>query len=269
MMIIEPIKYIINEHVTNRNMIMQLARENTKKETSRTSLGVFWIYFRDLIYFGVYIVFRFLMSGGGEIDGMNSIAFVLLGLISWFFISDVLNKGANAIKAYRGIIKSIKFPISTIPTISVFSIFYQRLVVFGVGFLIPVLFGYFNRMNILWGIYFCICNLIMMVSINLIFSAFVAISGDFHQLYMAISRILIYILPVIWSYSKIKDNIYLEFILKLNPMGYVITGFRDALALGKGPTVEYTIYFWGVTCLIFYFGCLVQFKLKKYFADFV
>ena len=82
MMIIEPIKYIINEHVTNRNMIMQLARENTKKETSRTSLGVFWIYFRDLIYFGVYIVFRFLMSGGGEIDGMNSIAFVLLGLIS-------------------------------------------------------------------------------------------------------------------------------------------------------------------------------------------
>lgn len=267
-MIIQAVKYIISEHWNNRELIRKVAKDNTKRETSRTSLGVFWLYFRDLIYFSVYIVFRILMSGNSEVDGMDNVAFVLLGLISWFFMADVLNKGAAAIKANRGIIKSIKFPICTLPSISVCSIFYQRLFVFGVGFAVPVLFGYLDRINIFWGIYFIFCNVMLMISINLIFSALVAISGDFHQLYMALTRILLYLLPVIWTFTKIS-NPYLVILLKLNPMSYVISGFRNALALGQGPALYETIYFWIMVLVIFSFGSVVQFKLKKYYSDFV
>ena len=58
-------------------------------------------------------------------------------------------------------------------------------------------------------------------------------------------------------------------ILKLNPMYYVVNGYRNAL-INKHwfwETPLQMIYFWVVTLLILGLGLLVFRRLRKHFAD--
>lgn len=265
---LESIKFVIKEHVDNRKMIMQLSFENMNQQTIRTSLGVFWIYFRDVMYFIVYTLFRVLTSGGGNIMGMNPIVYLLLGLIPFFFMNEVLNRGTSAIKNNKSIIQSIKFPITTIPTIDVLTIFFQRIFTFIIMLIIVYAFGYGKQIHYIKVLYFMVAMLSCMFILNLIISAFVAVSTDFHQLYMSLMRILIFICPVIWTFDTIK-NPFLNVLLHLNPLAYVLSGFRNAFVLGGMPSIQYTLYFWACMLILFVIGCRVQFKLRKFYADFI
>ena len=78
-----------------------------------------------------------------------------------------------------------------------------------------------------------------MVSMNLLLSAFVAVSEDFHQLYLAIVRVIIYSLPIMWSYDKV-DSTLIHILLRINPMVYVIRGFRNVFVQGMTQNIGYS-----------------------------
>lgn len=262
------VKFVIGEHIENRRRILNLAIENMNKQTIRSSMGVFWLYFRDFIYFLVYTLFRVVTSGGGTIMNMNPIVYLLLGLIPFFFVNEVLNRGTAAIKNSKNIITSIKFPITTIPTIEVLSIFFQRILTFALMIMIVYFFGYGKSINYLKVLYFMFSMLVCMLVLNLLLSAFVAISTDFHQLYMSFMRILIFVVPVIWTFDNITNPI-LNVILHLNPLAYIINGFRYACVLGGMPSFGYTMYFWVSMIVLLLMGCHIQYKLRRYYADFI
>ena len=43
------------------------------------------MYIKDFIYYSVFILFRFFMSGGRKIDGMPFILYLVLGLVAMVF----------------------------------------------------------------------------------------------------------------------------------------------------------------------------------------
>ncbi len=265
---VEAIKYIFNEHINNYRLVIKLAIMNMEKQTIRTSIGVLWNYFHDIVYILVFIMFRVLITGYGNIMDMNSIVYMLTGLIPWFFISDVLNQGSTSIKSNKGIVQSLKFPISILPTTEVLSIFARRFFTFFLLLIISAIFGYLRFFSIGLFLYYLICLIFLMISINWILSAFVAVSEDFHQMYLAFVRVLIYSLPILWSFENNK-SIVTNIALRINPMVYVLDGFRDVFVLGYPPHLYYTIYFWIFIVLCILIGSFVQFKLKKFYSDFL
>ena len=61
----------------------------------------------------------------------------------------------------------------------------------------------------------------------------------------------------------------LQTVLKLNPMFYVVQGYRDSF-VSFSPFWEHpylTAYFWSVAIVMFVGGALVFKKLKPQFAD--
>lgn len=266
---IKAIGFVVSEHKNNLYRIWQMGKSHMQKQTIRTSLGIGWVFIRDLIYFGVFTLFRYLMSGGAQVEGMNFIVFLILGLVPWFFMNEVINNGSNAIKMNRAIITSLKFPITVIPTIEVLAIFLKRLFTLLVAFGISIGFGYLSNFNPLLFLYYVFAMLILMIFYNLIISAFVAISDDFNQLYLSIVRVMFFALPIIWSFETIAHIHWAVYLLKMNPIVYIITGFRDAFVLGNAPDLEYTIYFWAVCLLMFVLGCVIQYRLRKYYSDYI
>lgn len=266
---LDAIKYIVSEHKTNKDMILKLSLINIGKQTIRTTLGPLWVYIHDILYFSVFILFRILLAGNGNIEGMNNLVYLITGLVPWFFMSEVLNLGANAIKNNSGIIKSIKFPVSIIPTIEVLAIFLKRILTFILIFIVIIYYGYISKFNIILFIYYILCMFILMWSINFLICPFVAISADFNQVYLAINRVLMYSLPVIWSFENIVEYKWLTVLLRINPMVYVINGFRNAFFLGGMPDIMYTFYFFGCVLFLFCTGSLVQYRLRKYYSDFM
>ncbi len=262
------IKYVINEHKNNYRLIIKTAFMNMEKQTLRSSLGVFWIYFHDLVYILVFMMFRVLISGNGSIMGMNSAIYIITGMIPYFFMNDVLCQGTMAIRNNRGIVQSVKFSAVILPTIDVTCIFLKRLFSIGMLFAIVIVFDYIKYFNILLFLYYMVCMIAFSISVNLLLSAFMAISDDFRQLYFAIVRVLIYTMPILWDFSRV-DSVLINCLLRVNPMVYVVKGFRDAFVLGATQDLLYTVYFWVCVIVLFGIGCFVQDKLKKYYADFI
>lgn len=266
---IKAIAFVVSEHKNNLYRIWQMSKSHMQKQTIRTSLGIGWVFIRDLIYFAVFTIFRYLMSGSAQVEGMNFIVFLITGLVPWFFMSEVINNGTNAIKMNQAIINSIKFPITVIPTIEVLAIFLKRLFTLLVAFGISIGFGYFSSFRPLLFLYYFFAMLMLMILYNLIFSAFVAISDDFNQLYLSIVRVIFFSMPIIWSFERLGSLPWAIYLLKLNPMVYIISGFRDAFVLGHTPDLQYTIYFWAICLIMFAAGCMVQYKLRKYYSDYI
>lgn len=264
---LKEIEDITKEHFSNLTLIRKFSVSVMKQETLRTSLGVWWSYIHDFIYLAVFIGFRILMSGGNDIYGMNSVLYLVSGIIPWFFMNDVLGMGTSSLISSSSIITNLHFPVSIIPTSYVTSVFLKRLPTLLILLAASLLLD--GHFYILQFLYFFLCMFLLLFAFNLLFSAFIVISRDFHQLYLAFLRILVFSLPILWSFEHVERIAWLNLLLHLNPMVYVISGFRYAFALRIWPSSLYTVYFWACTALLFVLGCKVQFKLRKYYSDFL
>lgn len=265
----EAIKFICKEHIENLKLILKMSMVSMKKQTLRTSLGVFWLYIHDFVYFFVFLLFRILMAGKGQIDGMNNVVFLITGLIPWFFISEVLGVVSCSIKSNKAIITSIRFPISVLPTIELLGIFFKRIWTFLFIFAIAIFYGYLSNINLLLFVYYTFSMLALMFVIMLPITAFIAVSSDFQQLYLVVIRIFLYTMPIVWGYKHITQYTTLCKLVKLNPMVYIINGYRSAFVYGNMPSLLYSAYFWLFIAVVFALGCFVQFKLRKYYSDFM
>ena len=260
--------YILQEHRQNIRLIIKMAFMNMSRQNVRSSLGMFWTYFHDIVYIFVFIAFRLLLAGGGNVMGMNSTVYMMTGMIPWFFMNDVLSQGSMAIRSNRGIVQSIRFPVPVLPTVEVLGIFLRRIFSFAMLFGVVLLFGYIRYFNMFLFLYYIVCAVALSVALNLVISAFVAVSDDFRQLYDALLRVLIYTMPILWDFSKVQSR-GIHILLRVNPMVYVVRGFRDAFVLGPTQNAGYTAYFWVCVFLIFMAGSYTQDRLRKYYADFV
>ena len=87
-------------------------------------------------------------------------------------------------------------------------------------------------------------------------------------------RMLMYFSPVIWE-CRFGDSVphhhFLNFAMKLNPVYYIVQGYRDSVFYGKAfwqhPAL--TAYFWVVTLIVFVFGCMLMYKFKRKFIDLI
>ncbi|MCD8158003.1 MAG: ABC transporter permease [Clostridiales bacterium] len=264
---LEAVKYVFKEHFDNRGLILKMAIVNMNKQTLRTSLGVLWLYLHDFVYFFVFVLFRVLMAGSGQIDGMHNVVYLVTGLIPWFYINEVLNVGSASIKSYRGIIQSIKFPITVIPSIEITAIFFKRMPTYIFIFVVCYIYGYLWDFNIFLFLYYTLCMLMLIYALMLVISAFVAVSSDFQQLFLVTIRVLMYTMPIVWGYKHIVGIPTLNYIIHLNPMVYIINGYRDAFVVGDIPNLIYSAYFWLFVMALFVLGSFVQYKLRRYYSD--
>ncbi len=267
--LIDAIKFSLSEHIKNRKKLWTIGLVHAKTQTIRTSLGLSWILIRDIIYFFAFVMFKYLISGSREVDDMHFIIYLMTGIVPWNIMNDVLNSGSLALRRNSGIVKKINFPITILPAIEVNAVFIRRFFTFAFPFVVLGLFGNIMDFSVFLFIYYFIALYVLMFMINNITSAFVAISEDFYQLYLSVIRILFFSLPIIWSFERVEDMYWVKLMLRINPMVYIIDGFRDAYVTGTLPEVSYSIYFWFICVVLYVAGAMIQYKLRRFYSDFI
>lgn len=268
-LLLNSLNYLFEEHKKMKDKMLSLSIENMHQQTLRTTLGIGWVFIRDIVYYVAFIMFRFLMSGGGEVEGINFVLFLMVGLIPWNFMNECISGGVMAIKGNKYMFASIKFPIVVLPTIEVIAIFMKRSFTLLILFFIVFMFGDLRSITYWMVIYYFFCMFALMVVWNFIFSALVAISNDFEQMYRAITSVLIFTMPIMWSFEVLKNQPNIIRLFKLNPFVYIIEGFRAAACTGILPDLEYTIYFWCINLILLIIGAVLQYKLRRHFVDLI
>ena len=111
--------------------------------------------------------------------------------------------------------------------------------------------------------------LVLALGLSYITSSIVGFFRDLSEIINILLQILVWVTPIMWNIETSLADGTLKTILKLNPMYYIVCGYRNAL-INKTwfwQTPKLTLYFWIVTLLIFGVGMLIFKRLKNHFAD--
>lgn len=260
----------------NRKLIANLARNDFKKKFAGSYFGVVWAFVQPVITVLVYwFVFeKGLNSKATDLRTGTTIPFVLwlmAGLVPWFYFQEALNGGTGVLVEYNYLVKKVVFRIETLPVVKIISSLFTHL--FFVVFIITLsaFMGYFPDFYTLQVVYYSFCMIVFVTGFVYATSAVVVFFRDLTQVVAIILQVGVWVTPIMWDINDSMINIpaWAIGILKLNPMYYVVSGYRDALihkvAFWEHP--ELTLWFWVLTLVVFLMGTSVFKRLRVHFAD--
>lgn len=264
------------ELFNNRKLIFKLAKNDFKTKFAGSYLGTFWAFVQPVVTVAVYwfVFAKALNSGTVGLKAGIEVPFVLwliAGLVPWFFFSDAINGATNAFMEYSYLVKKVVFKISVLPMIKIISSLFVHVffIIFTLVFF--SFFGYFPTLYSLQIIYYSLCMFLLILGLSYATSAIVIFFRDLSQIINIILQVGVWATPIMWNIDALEKTVspVLILILKLNPMYYVVAGYRDSLIGGVGfwEHPYQTLYFWLWVVFAFLIGISIFKRLKTHFAD--
>lgn len=165
--------------------------------------------------------------------------------------------------------KKVVFKISIIPIVKLIAASFVHL--FFVSFMLVVYFayGYAPGIHLLQLLYYTFCMFMFVLALSYTTCAIVVFFRDLTQIINIMLQVGMWATPILWNISMLDKSPVLQKILKINPVFYIVNGYRDTLFAKKWFWQDFysTSYFWIVTVVFFGIGALIFRRLKVHFAD--
>jgi teichoic acid transport system permease protein len=258
----------------NKKLVFQLAKNDFRTRFAGSYLGIFWAFVQPVITIFVYwFVFEKALRAGTQVTKAGiSVPYVLwliAGLIPWFYFSEAYSSGTNAMLEYSYLVKKVVFTIDILPVVKVVSALFVHLFFIGFTVVVYALNGFFPTVYMLQMLYYSFA-MILLVTAQVYFSAAIVVFfRDLSQIINIVMQIGVWFTPIMWNIDAMNLSRPVTFILELNPMYYVVMGYRDALInnvwFWEHGTL--TVYFWALVVVLFIIGSVVFRRLKVHFAD--
>ncbi len=265
---------IPSEVMQSKKLVLTLAKNDFKTKFAGSYLGRIWAFIQPIVTVLVYwFVFEKALNAGTQSTKSGiTVPFVLwliAGLVPWFYFQDILSSGTNVLIEYSYLVKKVVFKISTLPVIKVISNLFVHLFFIAFMLILYLLYGRFPGIYMLQIIYYSFCVVIFATGLIYATSAIVVFFRDLSQIVNILLQILIWATPIMWNIDAVSFPPIVLKIIKLNPMYYIVSGYRDSM-IGRvwfWQRPEITLYFWVVSILIFMIGTMIFRRLRVHFAD--
>lgn len=259
----------------NRRLIWKLSKNDFKTRYAGSYLGIIWAFVQPvvtvLLYWFVFTVA--LPSRAVAVKGDIQVPYILwliAGLVPWFFFSEALSNGTHALLEYNYLVKKVVFKISILPIIKIISaIFVHAFFVFFTLILFSC-YGYYPDLYTLQIFYYSACLFIFVLGMSYITCSIIVFFRDLGQIISIALQVGMWATPILWNLNTMAEgHPKLMILFKLNPMNYIVEGYRNALIdkIWFWENFYSTAYFWILTMLMFAAGALVFKRLKVHFAD--
>jgi len=267
---------VLKEQVEHFYLIRRLSLYELKSKNKNNYLGIAWELINPSIQIAIYwFVFGTIRSRAPiEMSGIEIpfFSWLLAGFFLWIFFYQSTIEGSRSIYTRLRMLSKMNFPMSVIPNFVIFSKFYIHLVMLLISIVILQFTGFFVNIYYLQLVYFIIATFCLIYSISLITSTLSTIIRDVHMFLNATLRMLLYLSGVLWPITLLADFPRLMNLMKLNPLLYLIEGYRAALFGTEWYFVthwQYSLYFWGLVLVLFLFGSTLHVKFRRHFIDYL
>lgn len=257
--------------VTERKLIWTLAKDDFRKRFAGANWGLLWALLQPTV---TVLVYWFVFEGTGmrqtaETNGCPFVLWMLAGLVPWFYFQEVLNGGTNVMMEYSYLVKKVVFKIEILPMIKSISALFIHVFFICLTFGFYLAYGQFSGIYSIQILYYSVCMFIMAMGICYATSAVAVFFRDLLQIVNIGLQIGVWITPIMWDLNGMNLPGIVQKIFMLNPMYYIVYGYRDALVnkvwFWERPGL--TLYFWAFTILTFFIGSRVFSRLRVHFAD--
>lgn len=253
----------------SKHMICQLTKRDFNARYIQNVLGLAWAIL-DPLFFVLILWFVFsTLRSGNTVGSIPLIAYLLTGLIPFMFFSDVLSSSTSSIKNYSFLISKVNFRIALLPLVKLLSGIMIHCIVFCVGAIILIIKGIYPSIWWFQVLYFMFAAALLLLGISWLTSAISVFLPDTANIINIIIKFLFYLTPIFWEMNHFPAKY--QIILKLNPLYYIVNGYRNSLIYHKSFWNEpiITIYYWLFSFVFLIIGVSSFKKLRPHFADVV
>lgn len=259
-----------SEMLRSRNLIFSLAKNDFRTRFAGSYFGIMWAFVNPIVTVLLYwFVFGFVFAGARGNGEYPYVIYLVSGLVPWFLFHEALTMGTNSMLDYSYLVKKVVFKIEVLPVVKMLASTFVHLFFLLFSISIFIIMGYFPGIYIVQLIYYLICLWIFTLALVYCTSAVVLFFRDLGQIISIFMQVFMWMVPILWNESQFAQFPTVLNILKLNPMYYIVTGYRDALIDGRWfferPVI--TLYFWVVVLVLYAAGTKIFKVLRPHFAD--
>lgn len=222
------LKEIIQENIDHRGQIWSLAKSMQWKQYKGTDAGILWGFAKPLMYIVVFyfaITIGFKSSKG--IPGIDCVYFVWLaiGMISFFYMKDMITNGAACFRKNAALITRAKYPVGTLPATACVSYMLIHFVMIGLGIIICLIFRCWP--SIYW------IQLPLYMALMFIMAVFWSIASgivsvlyrDFYNLLQVLNQAVFWLSAILFDVNGLSPM--LQKLFYFNPITYIVEGYRN------------------------------------------
>ena len=225
------LKEILSDNIRYFRRTLSLAYINQKKNYKGSALGPVWAFIKPVLYICVfYFAISIGFKSAKDIDGVITPYFIWLttGMISWFYMRDMILGGASCFRKYRFLVTKMNYPVSTIPTIvSMSNLIIHCILMIGV-LLLALAFGcaptvYWIQLPVYMLLMFIFSTIWAMAA-----GLFSIVRRDFYNFLKSINMAIFWFSGILFDINGIENDLA-RTVLKLNPVSFILEGYRNSL----------------------------------------
>lgn len=257
----------IRELSSKRSIIFELTRRDFKSVYLGSYLGIIWAF---LLPLANIFIFWLVFQVGFRSRPVAHIPYILWyipGMVIWNLFNDSVSKGMLSVTQNSFVVRKVAFSIGILPITKILSATLIHLFFILFTFAMYIAYGFPLTLHVLQIPYYLLATFILVLGLSWLTSSVVIFFKDLSQIIAIFLQFGFFLTPVFWTPEMLPSKF--QFFLKLNPVYYLVQGYRDSFANQKWfwEHVEMTLYFWFVAAVLFVIGALVFRQLRPHFAD--
>ncbi|MDD7738995.1 MAG: ABC transporter permease [Fusicatenibacter sp.] len=262
---------VLKELYQSRRLIWKLSKNDFRNKFAGSYFGIIWAFIQPMVTVAVYfVVFQLGLRVNPSATGYPYICWLVAGIIPWFFFSDALPSASNCLLEYSYLVKKVVFKISILPIVKIISSLFVHLFFIVFTLVVFVAMGKLPPIQIIQIPYYMFAVICFVTALSYLTCAITPFFRDFGQIINVCLSVGMWATPILWDKTTIA-NIpqWLDRILKLNPLYYIVQGYRESFMNGiwffEHPWM--TLYFWAFVLVLVLVSSKVFKRLRVHFSD--
>ncbi len=253
--------------IQNRRLIWNLSKNDFKTKYAGSFFGVIWAFVQPIV---TVLLYWFVFQVGlrsGDVGEVPFVLWLMCGLVPWFFFQDAIMAITNSMIEYSYLVKKMVFQIDILPVVKLVTALFVHLFFIAFTIVMFCLMGYFPTISAIQLLYYLLCSIVFVLGLGYATCALVLFFKDLSQIIQILLQIGMWMTPILWNIEMLPKQFV--WIMELNPMYYIVSGFRDSLITHTWVwnRMDITVNFWLITIALFAIGTYIYKKLKCHFAD--
>ncbi len=251
----------------NYKTLFSLAKNDFKAKYAGSVLGAVWAFINPVITILIYWFVFQVAFHNSDIGNVPYVLWLVSGIVPWFFFADAWGGATGSLADYSYLVKKVVFKIESLPLIRVISALFVHLFFVALTFIILFCYGFKPQLIHIQIIYYMLSAFVMVLALGRICAILMAFIKDINNIVGVCVQFGYWLTPVFWNVENIPQN--LTFIFKLNPVYYLVEGYRDTFVYNVWffERLNLTIYFWVISIALLIISNILFKRLRPHIAD--
>ena len=248
-----------------REIFVRFGQRDIILRYRQTAIGVAWVLIQPLLAAGIFAVV-FGQVAKLPSNGVPYFVFAYAGTLGWNLFSSMLNRSAPSLVANQSLVSKVFFPRMVVPLATSLSVLLDFLVALVLGLVLVVVNGLagWHLLLVLW---WALMALLFGAGIGLAASAVMVRYRDVAYVLPFLVQVGLYASPVGYALTSVPER--LRPLFDLNPMTWVLEGFRHAMLGQSAPPMGAVVGTAVASIVVFVLGALVFQQQERSFADII